>query len=56
MYFQFHWVGGNRWRTRPKDVTLMNELPPHVQGAYLKSRRNVAAYLDKLQKGKRAGG
>jgi len=54
LYFVFYWVGGYHWRARPKDVALMKTLPPHVTGACLKSRRQVAAYLDRLQKAKGA--
>ena len=44
-HFFFLWVGGYRWRTRPRDVALMRELPPHIAAVHLKSRRAVETYL-----------
>ncbi len=54
MYFLFYWVGGYRWRMRPKDAALMQALPPHVTGVRLQSRGAVAEYLADIEKG--AGG
>ncbi|VAW22004.1 hypothetical protein MNBD_ALPHA11-530, partial [hydrothermal vent metagenome] len=51
-YFMFYWVGGYYWRMRPKDLALMQSLPPHVTGVHLKSRRAVAGYVNGLQKEK----
>ncbi len=51
LYFVLYWVGGYRWRSRPKDVVLMQGLPPHVAGLRLTSRKAVAAYLKRLKKG-----
>ncbi len=48
--FIFYWVGGYYWRSRPKDVTLMRNLPLHVSAVHLKSRAQVAAYLERLNK------
>ncbi len=56
LHFVFYWVGGYHWRSRPKDVALMQALPPHVTGVRLTSRRAVVAYLDKLKTEKGAGG
>jgi hypothetical protein len=54
--FIFKWVGGYRWRSRAEDLALMETLPPHATGVHLKSRRQVAAYLEGLQKEKGARG
>ncbi len=54
IYFLFYWVGMYRWRARPKDVALMQSLPTHVAGVHLQSRRAVATYLARIEKG--AGG
>lgn len=52
--FHFKWVGGYRWRSRAQDVALMQSLPPHATGVHLKSRSQVAEYLEAMKKG--AGG
>ncbi len=51
--FHFKWVGGYRWRSRAGDVALMKNLPPHATGVHLKSRGQVAAYIEAMKKGAR---